>query len=133
MAKAKINVKIEGIEEMLAKFDRFDRESRVAMRKVVRKSANRLRNGMRRRINDVTGDLRKSIGAKYAPDQLSAEVGPTRPLGSHAHLVEFGHRLVVNGQSRGHVPARPFIVPAVEEEKEKYLNDLRSGIRGAIP
>ena len=128
----KMKVDIVGVEEALARISKFDVETRVAVRKQVRRSANRLRKNMQGRVPVRSGNLKKSIRAKYDSDQLGADVGPTRPGGSHAHLVEFGHRLVINGQSKGHVPAKPFITPAAEEERPKYVDEMKQAIRGAV-
>lgn len=133
MAKAKLRIKVEGADDVLRAFDRFDKASRENLRTAVKKNANALRKGMQSRIHDVSGDLKKSIRAKYDKDGLGADVGPTRPQGSHAHLVEFGHMLVVNGQSAGHVPAHPFITPAAEEQRNPYLDDVRKAVKEAIP
>lgn len=131
----KVTIKLDGIEGALAQFNKFDKESRVAMRKVVKKSATRLRKAIVSRAPlGPTGNLKKSITASYASDGFSAKVGPKSGKGgSHAHLVEFGHMVVVGGQLRGHSPAKPFIVPSAEEESPKYLKDVKDGIKGAIP
>jgi HK97 gp10 family phage protein len=93
----------------------------------------RLGRNMRNRApKGPTGNLKASIKTKFSPDQLSAEVGPTHGKGSHAHLVEFGHKLIIKGKYRGHVPAKPFMTPAAEEERPKYLSDLRQAIRRAV-
>lgn len=132
--KPKISIKMEGLDEAIAAFNRFDRDSREAMRKAVKKSSNRLRKGIIARApQGPTGNLKKSIGTKYAKDGLSSQVGPRSGKGgSHAHLVEFGHVVVMNGKVMGHSPAKPFITPAAEDEKPKYLDDIRKGIKGAV-
>lgn len=123
MAKAKVNIKIQGAEDVLRAFDRFDKASRVNLRSAVRKNANALRKGMRSRIHNVTGNLSKSISAKYDKGGFGAVVGPTRPKGSHAHFLEFGTVKMA---------PRPFITPAAEEQRPKYLDDVRKAVRGAI-
>jgi HK97 gp10 family phage protein len=129
----RLKVDIVGVEEALARVSKFDVETRIAVRKQVRRSANRLRKNMQGRVPVKSGNLKKSIRAKYDSDQLGANVGPTRPGGSHAHLVEFGHRLVTkDGRSIGHVPAHPFITPAAEEERPKYISEMKQAIRGAV-
>lgn len=62
------------------------------------------------------GRLRSSI--QYKPGILSAEVGSDV---EYAAPVEEGHIT----RSGSHVPARPFLFPAFEREKQKYLDDLR--------
>lgn len=132
---AKMKIKVLGVNEALAQFNKFDRDSREALRKAVKKSSTRLRKAIIIRApQGPTGNLKASIGTKLSKDGFSALVGPRSGKGgSHAHLVEFGHAVVVNGKVLGHSPPRPFITPAAEEEKSKYLNDVRVGIKGAIP
>lgn len=62
---------------------------------------------------DKTGTLRKSISARKSkyPDG-GAIVVATAP---HAHLIEYGHVLVKDGKTVGHVPAHPFLRPALEK------------------
>ncbi|CRF29036.1 phage protein%2C HK97 gp10 family [Mycobacterium tuberculosis] len=50
-------------------------------------------------------------------------MGPTRPKGSHAHLLEFG---------TVKMSARPFITPSAEDQRPKYLDDVRKAVKGAI-
>lgn len=118
-----MRIRVEGIEDVLKEFNRFDRESRENLRKAVRRNANTLRNAIRNRAPVRSGNLRDSISARYDKDGFGADVGPTRPKGSHAHFLEFGTIKMA---------ARPFITPAAEEQREKYLNDVRNAVRGAI-
>ncbi|CAM3876616.1 HK97-gp10 family putative phage morphogenesis protein [Cohnella lubricantis] len=124
MGRVKVDVKITGAEDVLAAFDRFDKASRVNLRSAVRKNANALRKAIQTRAPVDSGNLRDSIAAKYDKDGLGADVGPTRPQGSHAHLLEFGTVKMA---------AQPFITPSAEEQRDKYLDDVRSAVKGAIP
>jgi len=123
VAKAKVDIKLEGVDDVLDAFDRFDKESRVNLRRAVRRNANVLRKAIRERAPVDSGNLRDSIRARYDKDGFGADVGPTRPKGSHAHLLEFG---------TVKMSARPFITPAAEEQRNKYSNDIKNAIRGAI-
>lgn len=46
----------------------------------------------------------------------------------HAHLVEYGHALVLNGKVAGSVPAHPFMRPA----KEKRVNEAIEKFKEAL-
>lgn len=131
----KFQVDIVGVEDVINKINRFDFKTVSAVRGQVRKSALRLGRRIRAKapVGD-TGNLKKSIRTKFSKDELGADVGPTYGKGgSHAHLIEFGHRLVTkDGRSIGHVPAHPFIAPAAEEERPKYISDMKLAIRGAV-
>lgn len=130
----RMKVDIVGLEDAVNKINRFDFKTTTAVRGQVRKSALRLGRKIRAKapVGD-TGNLKKSIRTRFSKDELSADVGPTKGKGSHAHLIEFGHRLVTtDGRSIGHVPAHPFITPAAEEERPKYISDMKQAIQGAV-
>lgn len=78
-------------------------------------------------FKDKTGDLRKSIKVvkkKRRDDGEDTYVAATDPA---SHLVEFGH-VQTNRKKEviGHVPAHPFLRPALE----KVINKLRSELAG---
>ncbi|GAB6171996.1 hypothetical protein JCM15765_14740 [Paradesulfitobacterium aromaticivorans] len=129
----KLKFELSGIDDAVTRISKLDLETTAAVRAVVRKSGLRLGRRMREDTpTGPTGNLKASIKTRFTPDQLSADVGPTHGKGSHAHLVEFGHALVKNGKTIGHVPAHPFIQPTAEEERPKYLNGLKQAIRKAV-
>lgn len=73
-------------------------------------------------FKDKTGNLRRSIKLKKSkfPDGgyiVSARgKNKGRGAGYHAHLVEFGHLIVVNGRQTGErVPPHPFMRQSVEK------------------
>ena len=124
MAKARIKIDVEGIDNILNQFSRFDQESRVNLRKAVRSNANALRKAIQSRAPVDSGNLKSSIKAKYEKDGFGADVGPVSGKGSHAHLIEFG---------TVKMSAQPFITPSAEEQKPKYEKDIKGAIKGAIP
>ncbi|NTX58738.1 HK97 gp10 family phage protein, partial [Myxococcus sp. CA039A] len=79
MAKSRLKIKIEGADDVLRAFDRFDKASRENLRSTVRKNANALRKAIKNRAPVDSGNLRDSIAAKYDKDGLGADVGPTKP------------------------------------------------------
>lgn len=128
----KIKMDLTGVDEAITNIKLFDVKTHTNIRKTVRKSGLRLGRNMRNRVPVDSGNLKKSIKTKFAKDGLGADVGPTYGKGSHAHLVEFGHVLVKNGKAIGHVPAHPFINPSVEEERPKYIKEIKDAVKGAI-
>lgn len=69
---------------------------------------------------DKTGKLRKSIKAARSKfDDGGWIVMATAP---HAHLIEFGHANVRKGRVVGHVPARPFLRPALQTVVTQWLH-----------
>ncbi|MFK7695402.1 HK97-gp10 family putative phage morphogenesis protein [Paenibacillus sp. HJGM_3] len=117
---SKIKLKLIGVDEMLGTFSRFDKETRQAVRKVVKTSATRIRKAAQTRIRVDTGKMKKTIRVKYSSDGLSAEIGPNSPF---AHLVEFGTT---------HSPAYPFMTPTAEEQKPLYVKDMEAALKAAV-
>lgn len=46
----------------------------------------------------------------------------------HAHLIEYGHRNVVNGQEQGFTPGRKILEKAAERNKSKFYENCESFI-----
>lgn len=79
----------------------------------------------------ATGNLKKSlaIGTKLTGRQAKGRsraksipqifIGARWPTGAHAHIIEFG---------RAGVPARPFLRPAWDANKERVLKSLRGEV-----
>lgn len=71
-------------------------------------------------FTDKTGNLRKSIRLKKSKFEdggyIVKATGGGGEKGYHAHLVEFGHVMFVNGHPTGkRVPPHPFLRPALEK------------------
>lgn len=73
---------------------------------------------------DKTGALRASIDDLDDPD-LGAIVRSDDPK---AHLVEFGHELILHGRKRGRVKAHPFL----REAADAIIGDVIDFYRDAI-
>ena len=87
---------------------------------------------------DKTGNLRSSIRfskTKRTPRKSYNVIGKIYTLpkvGPHAHLVEFGHKIVRNGQVFGKVKPHPFLRPAADESKEEVLNIITTAMNETI-
>ena len=64
-------------------------------------------------FEDETGALRKSIRVRKSRFQDGGYIVFSKV--PYAHLVEYGHALVRNKKVVGHVPAHPFLRPALEK------------------
>ncbi len=116
-----------------------------AVERIVNKAARPMQKAIQQGAPVDTGSLRKSIkitrlGRKYRGPKGGVAVGPTRPLGSHAWLVENGSRGVrkikgfravrIGGRwvritQTGTMPARPFVRPAYERTKDTVISELQ--------
>jgi HK97 gp10 family phage protein len=114
------------------------------MKKTVTSGARKIRTTARKRIEVTdaveTGLLKKSLSTKTRlskrlgtvrarvwPKKLVQGVGPRgrkRVPYYYAHLVEFGHRIVNAWGSHGHVPARPFLRPALDENRTRITSEF---------
>lgn len=70
-------------------------------------------------------NLRKKIQHWWSKKEKCWMVSASQP---HAHLVEFGHvQVTPKGKVVGHVPAHPFLRPAVEKTIANIKSILSSG------
>lgn len=112
--------------------------------RIVAKAARPMQKAMQALAPVDTGNLRKSIkitrlGRRYRGPKGGVAVGPTRPMGAHAWLVENGSRGVrkikgfravrIGGRwtritHTGVMPARPFVMPAYERTKDTVIQEL---------
>ena len=82
-----------------------------------------------------TGNLKRGIVTKkwiskgHQTIYLSAVDYKISP---HAHLVEYGHKLIIKGQKRGKVKAYPFFRPAVDAKRDEALRIIENGARKII-
>lgn len=92
------------------------------------------------------GDLRDSIEVSTTlskrqrrlyrkKGEIAVYAGPTYPKGAHGHLVEFGtgpRTQKKTGRYTGQMPARPFMRPAWDANKEGVLQYMRDNIWGVL-
>lgn len=123
MAKVRVNFKVDGADEVLRNFNLFSQKARVGLRKVVKTTTLKISKSARGRVPTRSGDLRKSIKAKYTKDGFSSDITAGGTKAFYAHMVEFG---------TVKMPAHPFLFPSAEEQKQPYLNDLKGALKGAI-
>lgn len=64
---------------------------------------------------------------------IATAVGPSYPEGAHAHLLEFGHKLIAWGRETGQtVRPYPFMRPALEASRSAVLSAQESKLREGI-
>ncbi|OIO01102.1 MAG: hypothetical protein AUJ49_08470 [Desulfovibrionaceae bacterium CG1_02_65_16] len=85
-------------------------------------------------FQDKTGKLRGKIKLKRSRYENGGWIVTARS--PHAHLVEFGHLLVLKNRKTGlvkvvgHVPAHPFMRPALDSARSRLIAKLQA-MKGA--
>lgn len=144
----KFSLTVEGEQKLLGVLKAVDLNTQTEVRKAIRKSANRLKRGMRKRAPiGATGNLRKSVRVKYFDHGMRALIGPMFRSGRYyplAHLIEYGTKphtikpetrkalkltdgFAASVEHQG-IPAQPYIGPAWEEERSKYLAEIKKAL-----
>jgi HK97 gp10 family phage protein len=108
---------VRGLSSLLAKLGAMPPGFEDTTRLEVKRSALNVQNGARRRAPVDTGRLRNSITHETTPNGLAARVGTNV---EYAPFQEFGTRRNA---------ARPFLFPAMEQERPKFLKRLESALK----
>lgn len=147
-----IGISLTGDKELIRKLDRLGKKG---YRRTVAKAASKAmtpvsKTAKRLAPRGATGLLRKSIGkkSKWYSGTLVVIIGPRKGFkrlitsksgkarsvnpAKYAHLVELGHSIVAGGEVVGHVPARPFLRPALFQNKAKVISILRRELRAGL-
>lgn len=129
-----LEMEIEGLDELLNDLKQLPQKlRRNALRSGIDWGAREVRDAAKRTtaFSDHRGNLRDSIVMKR--ERLGARweaVARVLAEAPHAHLVEYGHRQVnVKGEQTGDVDAHPFLVPAIEENRERIKKTIKERIR----
>jgi HK97 gp10 family phage protein len=120
--------------------------------KIVLRAGRVVRDAIRERAPVRSGALRKSIKITRAKagrlkETFGILVGPTRPEGAHAGVVEYGSKGIrrikgfrmvkIGGQWRritqtGTMRAKPFIRPGFESSQEQFMSEVKSELNKAM-
>ena len=72
-----------------------------------------------------------AVGARVYASRTGGDIG-----GYYAHLVEFGHRLVILSKTglyeKGTIPGQPFLGPALVENVSKVVSEIAASVRRRI-
>ena len=142
---AKPGITVEGSEGLIRAFRQLsDATKGKTLRAATLQAAKPVRDEARRRAPFRTGRLRNAIGLRsklLGPTRAEADIGFDRRRAWYGGMVELGHKLVrgkKKGTQRvvGHVPAKPYLRPALDamaETAEKRMRDaLRKGIERVV-
>lgn len=113
-----MSVQIEGMPRLRAALARVDAEGvKTVQREVMRATLN-IHAGAKKRCPVDTGRLRNSIAFRIEEGGFAGVVGTNVHYAPH---VEFGTR---------RMRARPYLLPALEEERPKFYQRLRAAFGG---
>lgn len=128
-------IKVRGVKGVLEAVEQLSVEVQANVQKQVKETANAIRKSARAKVPVDTGGLKKSIRVKYSKDKWSAKVGAMGKNSAHAHLVEFGtveRTQKTTGRDTGKMPAKPFLFPSYEENRQEYINGMKNALKDAV-
>jgi len=114
-----IKVKLLGVDEAISKINLINREAANKIQEQVAKSARNISRNAKKRAPVRIGKLKKYIKIKYENNRLVADIGPTKKV-FYGMFAEFGTK---------NSPARPFLFPAWEQEKERYQTGIKKAVK----
>lgn len=155
MPRDRFSARLEGAERLRAKFRRMQDGTRDETRRETKRALVNIEAGAKRRAPVDRGPLRNSLTHETDTDGLGGQAGTNseyaRPVefGSRPHmppvqpLIDWARRQgFADPESAGWAIARkiaqfgteeqPFLFPAFEEERPRYLKRLRNAIRKRI-
>jgi HK97 gp10 family phage protein len=127
----KMDIKIDGVKEIVADLDRLDKEIIDNVQSTLNGGAKKIADRARQKApKGPTGNLKRSIGSKPMPINLAkfplvAVAVVDRKIAPHAHLVEYGAR-------GGNMPAHPFLRPAFDSLKASIEKSIESVVSKLI-
>lgn len=132
---AKVSVKLIGADETARRLSLIDIQGRAKFKELIQEHTLAIQKGARQRcpvnkLKGLGGRLRGSINPKFFNNGFTGEVGSNV---DYAPFVEFGtgrrgaaspHPPLPSGYIHGPragMPAQPFLFPAFEEQRPKFL------------
>lgn len=140
------SVKVVGIEQVILKATEYTEEKKSAIKKIVADSGLLIQGIAMKRVPVDTGHLRRSISAEVTDEGYGAEIKANT---NYAIFVEFGTSphfpppneltgwakrhgmrgkefLIARAISKKGTPAQPFLFPAFEQERNKFIGKLKT-------
>lgn len=133
-----MTVRLEGADGLRRALKRMDQDlAGQVLKEAIDDGAEILLHEMRALApRGKTGNLIASIKRRKARKRRSghflAEVGPRGKKGAHAHLVEFGHRVVRGGKVVGFARPVPFIRRSVRNVGSRVIARVAEQIRRGV-
>lgn len=148
-----MSARLEGVAALKAKFAAMRQESVHVMRTETKASLLNIEGQAKRNVRVDRGGLRNSITHELDPDGLGGragtaiEYGPAEEFGSRPHwppiepLKDWARRhgmeesaayAIAAKIAREGTEAAPFLFPAFEEERPKYIERIRAGVARVV-
>ena len=138
-----VSTKIPNVQDAIGRIGAFSGRARLRVEKAVNDSTLNIKQGAIERVRVRKGNLRKSIKSKFRASGPSGLVYSNRPT---AHLIELGvkpHKisvkgkkaLIINGDfvrkgvSHPGFAAKPFLRPAYENEKPRFIRNVEEAVK----
>ena len=122
-----VTIELVGMDDVLNRLKKLpEKPTRRVTRKFLRAGSTPILKESRRLTPKDTGELRKAWKRSFAKSFDRDQWVKVRNPAPHAHLVEFGtgERFTKDGKSKGSMPARPFLRPAVESKKGEAVRAM---------
>jgi HK97 gp10 family phage protein len=115
-------IEIVGTEELIRGLRKFGERGYEAAMGVTRQTTENVKNEAKRRVPKDRPQLVNEIITRYDKDRVRGYVTTTRK-GAHGRLIEIGTR---------HMPAQPFMFPALEQYRPVHPARLRAALQTLI-
>lgn len=115
--------RIEGLDRLADQLAALVPELEGAVRRAAKESAEAVRDDTRRRVRVDTGNLRDTVDIHYRNEGLTAEIGWKNRHDWYASINEHGTRSI---------PANPSLGPALEAERARFEQRLRTEVRRVL-
>lgn len=129
---ATITFEVEGLRELQGLLERAGVDAVPAMRTALGSAANIVKNAAKIKTPWVSGNLRRSI--HYRTFDLAR--GVEAIVGTdveYARRIEYGF---AGRDSRGRLynqPAKPYLRPALEENRERVIREINEALQDLLP
>ncbi|WP_228995318.1 HK97-gp10 family putative phage morphogenesis protein [Streptomyces sp. DH8] len=115
--------RIEGLDRLRDQLEALVPELEEAAKRATKDSAEAVRDDTRRTVRVDTGNLRDKVDIHYSDEGRTAEVGWKDRHDWYASINEHGTR---------RIPANPALGPALEAERTRFEERLRTEVRKVL-
>lgn len=137
MNKDGFAIEVSGFKELAKALSSLSKElGERGINRSIRKAGKFLQEKIKNNTPEQTGNLKSGIEfamEKESGVESTAVVYSHKKKAFHAHLVEYGHRLVSeNGKQVGFVKPHPYFRPAIDENEKAVLKIIEDDLRRAF-